>query len=194
LAQAVTREVKQDPTEDPQDLLRELLEQKELGNKYFTEGNNTMASETWAKATLKLIRLERSNVWARMKAETDEDWHNSITEIFFQLNSNMAMNTLRVMQKAESTNPELAGQYAGSLYNAVQSASGASNMFGTSWRPSEEQDVKLAYRLAAAHRIARDNIDVAEHCINEAARRFPDNATIQWEKKKIRQWRASGGW
>jgi hypothetical protein len=193
LAEAVTREVKREPTEDPQDLLRELLEQKEIGKKYFAEGNGTMASETWATSAMKLIRLVRSNMFARMKAETDEDWSNSITEIFFQLSSNMAMNTLRVMQNTEPTDPELAGQYAGSLYTAVQNASGAHDMFGTSWRPSPEQEAKLAYRLAAAHRIARDNIDVAEHCINSASERFPNDIVIQREREKIRQWRASGG-
>ncbi|KAI3324163.1 hypothetical protein HD806DRAFT_494284 [Xylariaceae sp. AK1471] len=192
LAAAVAQEVKQEPLQDPQDLLRDMLQHKEVGKKYFDEGDSNMASETWSKALIKLIRLVRSDSWSRMKAESADDWSNSITEIFFQLNSNLTANTLRRMRETERTDIELAGQYAGSLYNAAQDASTASQMFNTNWRPTPEQEAKLCYRLASAHRIARDNIDVAEHCINLAARQFPNDSAIQQEKEKIARWKARG--
>jgi hypothetical protein len=192
LATAVAREVKEEPVQDPQDLLQDLLQHKELGNKYFEEGNSKMASETWSQALLKLIRLVRSDAWSRMKAKSGDGWSNSITEIFFQLNSNLTANTLRKMKETERTDIELPGQYSGSLYNAAQNASAASQMFGTNWRPTPEQEAKLCYRLASAHRIARDSIDVAEHCITLAARQFPNESAIQEEKEKIARWRARG--
>lgn len=190
LASAVAKEVKQEQTQDPQDLLREMLRMKDLGNTYFKDNNSTMASETWSKALLKLMRLLRGGLWSRMKAESPESWSNSITEIFFQLNTNLATNTLRKMREVEKTDVELAGQYAGSVYNAAQNASMAHEMFGTSWRASTSQQAKMCYQIACAHRIARDEIDVAEQCINLAIAKFPGNASFQQEKANIARWRA----
>jgi hypothetical protein len=97
------------------------------------------------------------------------------------------------MRETERTDLELAGQYAGALYNAAQNASNAYRMFGTDWRPTPLQEGKLCFRLACAHRIARDDIGVAEHCINLAAQQFPNDSAIQQEKRDIANWRARGG-
>ncbi|KAI2622085.1 hypothetical protein GGS21DRAFT_373714 [Xylaria nigripes] len=190
LAAAVSREVKRDPIQDPEELLQEMLQAKELGKRYFNQGNSNMASETWAKAALKLHKLVGSDVWPRMKAESVDDWSDKMTEIFFQLYSNLAANTLRVMRQKEA-DLELAGQYSGALYHAAQMASTASEVLQTNWRPTPEQEANLCYRLASAHRIARDSIEVAEHCINLAAQHLPNDVSIQQEKRSIAEWRAS---
>ncbi|KAI1433531.1 hypothetical protein GGR50DRAFT_668059 [Xylaria sp. CBS 124048] len=193
LAEAVAREMRQDSIRDPQELVREMLLAKQLGKEYFDEGDSNMASGTWSKASIKLLQLAGSALFTRMKAQSADGWSETLAELFFQLNSNLAANTLRVMRKELPRDPELAGQYAGSLYNAVQMASSASKMFDTNWQPTPQQEAKLCYRLSSAHRIARDDVGVAEHCINLAAQHFPNDSAIQQEKRIIAEWRARGG-
>lgn len=194
LAKDISAEVKKDPIPDPEELLNDILHQKDLGNQYFHNKNSAMASETWSKMLIKLLRLSKSNVWPRMKAEAGADFANRITELYFLLNSNLAANTLEAMREADSRGDiNLASQLSGSLYHAAQMATEAPQTFATDWRPSPQQEAKLGYRLAMAHRLARDNLQVAEHVINLAAMAIPGDVAIQREREEIARWRARGG-
>ncbi|CAJ2499910.1 Uu.00g027630.m01.CDS01 [Anthostomella pinea] len=193
LARVVANEVKGEPIPDAEELLSDLLRQKALGKQYFDNRDSVNASEMWAKAAMHVFRMTSWNAWPRLIADAGRDLANNITEVYFQLNANLAANNLRVMQETAATDVELAGQYAGAVYSALEKASQASRKLGTDWQPSPDQEAKLCYRLAVAHRIADDNIDVAEQVINHAARHLPNDRAIQQEVQAIARWKARRG-
>lgn len=93
--------------------------------------------------------------------------------------------TIKVMQQSA---PQDRAEYADGVYEAAQSASMASQVLGTEWKPSPEQEAKLCYRLAMTHRLADDDKRVAQQVINHAAQACPDDPAIQREKEAIRRW------
>ncbi|GAP91504.2 putative tetratricopeptide-like helical protein [Rosellinia necatrix] len=188
LAAAIKQEVKQDPIKDPQDLLRDSLEQKALGKRYFDEGDYKMASETWDGALVRLDQLVHSDAWPRVKAEAPDRWSEGLTEVFFQLGSNLAANTLRIMRQTAHAHadPAMARHYASSLCTVAVGAAAAARVFGTDWEPTPVQTAKLSYRMA------RVDITIAEYSINLAARYLPNDPSIQQERCNIARWRAEG--
>lgn len=84
--------------------------------------------------------------------------------------------------------PQDRAQYAHSAYHIAETASKASEVLGTDWLPSPEQQAKLCYRIAMTHRLADDDKRVALLSINLAAEANPDGEAIQKEKEAIRRW------
>lgn len=181
----VSTEIKQERIPDPQELLEDIKRQKDLGNKHYLEGDTVKCSDDWCGALIQLHRLAKSHVWSRVKAAGGKPFTDKITELFFQLNNNRMQGTIKVMQQSA---PQDRAEYADGVYEAAQSASMASQVLGTEWKPSPEQEAKLCYRLAMTHRLADDDKRVAQQVINHAAQACPDDPAIQREKEAIRRW------
>jgi hypothetical protein len=135
---------------------------------------------------LQLHKLAKSHsIWSRVKAAGGKPFTDKITELFYQLNGNRMQGTIKVMQESA---PQDRAQWADSAYDAGQSASMASQLLETDWKPSPEQEAKLCYRLAMTHRLADDDKRVAQQVINLASQACPNDAAIQREKEAIRRW------
>jgi hypothetical protein len=185
IANAVSTEIKQEHIPDPQELLEDIERQKEIGNRHYLEGDTVKCSDAWCGALMQLHKLANSHLWSRVKAAGGKPFTDKITELFYQLNNNRMQGTIKVMQ--QSAPPDRA-QYADGAYDACQSASMASQLLGTDWRPSPKQQAKLCYRLAMTHRLADDNKGVAQQVIDLAAQACPDDPAIQKEKEAVRRW------
>ncbi|KUL88398.1 hypothetical protein ZTR_04914 [Talaromyces verruculosus] len=185
IANTVSTEIRQERIPDPQELLEDIKRQKDLGNKHYLEGDMVKCSDDWCGALLQIHRLAKSHVWSRVKAAGGKPFTDKITELFFQLNMNEMQGTIKVMQQST---PQDRAEYADGVYEAGQSASMASQVLGTDWKPNLEQRAKLAYRLAMTHRLADDDKRVAQQMITLAAGACPEDPAIQREKEAIRRW------
>ncbi|KAJ8130148.1 hypothetical protein O1611_g3482 [Lasiodiplodia mahajangana] len=198
LAEATMQEVSQGPPNDPKGLLRDILQRKELGQKYFDEGNINMASNTWCKASEKLFMLTTSDIWQKMKAKTEADWSNRLTEVYFQLRSGWFRSIVRAMDQQKGGEPGYdlyVDIYARVLERQIKEETygSASDKFETSWQPTPAQEAERHYLCAMGYRIARVHINDAERYINIAAESLPDDRAIQQEKENIAIWRAEMG-
>lgn len=83
--------------------------------------------------------------------------------------------------------PQDRAPYPDGVYETGQSASMASQVLETDWKPSLEQRAKLTYRLAMTRRLADDDKRVAQRMIILAAGACPEDPAIQREKEAIRR-------
>ncbi|KAJ8124089.1 hypothetical protein ONZ43_g111 [Nemania bipapillata] len=190
LAAAVTQEVKEEPrVQDPHDFLRDMHQRKELGNKYFNDGDTAMASQTWGTAFLALMRLAWTPQWSSMKAQAgpDSDWTYGIADIFFRLSSNLVASALRVVHEEAKKDVRLAPQHVGSVELPYWYCYRCS-WFENSWRQTIEQERNLNYRIACAHRIGGSPVCYAKEEICTADDLSPDDPLILKEMEKIAKW------
>ncbi|KAI1820084.1 hypothetical protein F4861DRAFT_546091 [Xylaria intraflava] len=101
-----------------------------------------------------LSQLADGDLWSRTKAKSVGGWSGTVTEIFSQLNANLAASTLRIM-----------------AFNASQT-------FNTNWRRTTQQEERLRHRVAFSLRIAQDSVLLAEQRINLAAQHSLDDSAI----------------
>jgi hypothetical protein len=186
LSRAAIAEITRSLAADPEAFLLELEELKAKGNEFFRLGNGTMASENWAQALMKIIRLTMSKEGRQMRETGGEEFLNRISDLKFDLNSNRAQNAIKAMRD-NASDQDLVQGLGGNFEHAIGEAESAQYP-GSTWEPSARQLGKLFYRKAVGYRLLRD-FNQATIAIDAAIGQIPDDAELGKEKERIIQQR-----
>lgn len=200
---------------DPDTFLGELLCQKELGDKAFSDGEREEAEMLWKGAYDGVLLVLNRSMWPRLKEAGGNDFTHRVTELAFEIWSNQAEGYLVAIRgislqiqisqarcllgRVEEADKlrRLQGRSAllgGKLRQACRTAEYMGPFLGTDWTPSNEQQAKLHYRLAQELRLQGQGqgqgVHDAEENIDRAAELLPDDAEIESEAQQIRVWKA----
>lgn len=170
---------------DPQNVVKWTTYQKEIGNRYYREGNSEPALNFWSVPANHIWDAGDRPHWPLLKAAGGKEFEDKITELLFLLNSNRVQAEIKLTEKARPFDLAQNVQGAHIMYSM---AFGAAQRLKTDWIPSREQLAKLNYRLAMLFRIGDGDKRLAEGLIKAADEATPGNAAIQREMIAIRTW------
>ncbi|KAK2603119.1 hypothetical protein N8I77_009599 [Diaporthe amygdali] len=173
----------------PHQFLAELLWLKEKGNQAFRQNCIIAAEDAWRIAANAISRASTGRTWSHLKEAGGKDFTDRVSELYFQLQSNLTHKLIKDMQ-ASAPDRDVVQSSARLAWGSVREAQEVAKTLGTDWQPSDEQCAKLCYRLAVAHRLGKGNLLIAEASILYARVILPDDKMIQREKLLIEEWKA----
>lgn len=193
-AKDLEEEMKTEPVPEPEEFLQYMTNEKEKGNDSFREGDIDEAMAAWGMGLERIRRaICAKTVWPKLKAKGGQDWAESVAALVFQLNNNKAALVVSELRKDQSRQASSWTHDHNDLVDIVSTcgmmAMETGQVLGISgWVPDQEQEAKLAYRLAVAHRLGRGCLDMAEMSIHRAMELAPDDRAIRKEMEEFEKW------
>lgn len=180
LVNSVLSEVKTSSVAEPDKIIEDLQQQKEVGNVYFQNGNVMKSGEAWGKACIEIKRLRDGPKWEGLAS--NKTFLDNLTDLFFTLNVNLARNNISIAEQNRN-DPYIASVIANSALGALESASERFSDVDV-WEPTPQQMAKFWLIKANAHRLREDYNDALQ-AIELANGVSPDDPAILEERRNI---------
>jgi hypothetical protein len=166
---------------------------KDLGNRYFHDGDPDEASTTWLDGTLEAESIKDGSSWENLVKKGGKPFLDRIAETYFLIKLNVAHVNVSLFQSTGSPYGMILARDA--LSQAQLSVT--ANWWTENYKfvPAMAQRAKLRYRQALLWRLAGDPERVRDAlvAINMAVRAAPGDAAIMKEKEAILEWMATFG-
>jgi hypothetical protein len=190
IAKAALEDIAKDAWSNHQEVVDQIIAQKDLANRHFRERNLNEASLTWQDAALDIERIHQGSSWNALTERGGEAFVAEVSNLYFALKLNIAHVQLLGIQSPRLGFPAAIGIVKDALGCARASMRQDYWRKGFQYQPPDTQWAKCCYRQSLCFRLEGDpsKTDMALRLINKAIRKAPGDATILAEKDAILAW------
>lgn len=180
VAKSVEHAVHEIPLPDPEQVIKELRRQKDIGNGYFRQMDFLQAAEAYSSGVNEVMVLRNSLAWEQAKAAGGDAFLRALAETLYQVCLNATQNILTALRDAPDDGLEHAARAEAHTIAAMQ----AGRLLETDWLPTLAQMAKASYRMATVQR-ALGRMEHAKTYIDRARQQAPGDPLIRREAEEI---------